>query len=287
MKQITGTTKLTGLLGSPVKHSLSPLMHNTSFQHLGLDYVYLAFDVSTEQFETAVSGLRSIQISGFNLTMPHKQHMCELCDELSPASKIMHSVNTVVNDHGKFIGHSTDGIGYIRALEDIGTTIQNKKMTLLGAGGASLSILVQAALDGAREINIFSRKGERYLQAEKLIDVLRTYSDCKICIYDFTNVDILREQVLSSDILTNATSVGMAPNIDQTLIEDVSIFHDRLTVSDIIYNPSETKLLKSAKSLGLKTQNGLPMLLYQGAAAFQLWTGYEMPVDIVKKHLPF
>lgn len=285
MKQITGKTKLTGLLGSPVVHSFSPLMHNTAFEHLGLDYVYLAFDVSKDELKTVISGLRSLQISGFNLTMPHKQHMCEFCDELSSASKIMHSVNTVVNDHGKFIGYSTDGIGYIRALKDIETTIQNAKMTLLGAGGASLSILVQSALDGAREISIFSRKGERYLKAEQLIDVLRAQTNCKINIYDFTNPDILRAEVLSSDILTNATSVGMAPNTEQTLIEDPSIFHSGLTVSDIIYNPTETKLLKSAKLLGLKTQNGLPMLLYQGAAAFQLWTGHEMPVDVVKKHL--
>lgn len=144
--QITGHTQLTGLLGSPVAHSISPMMHNEAFRQLGLDYAYLAFDVGTDQLEKAADGLRALNVRGFNLTMPDKNLMCSLCDRLSPAAEIIGAVNTVVNDNGIFTGYMTDGIGYMRSVEDAGHHIIGKKMTLLGAGGAASAILVQAAL---------------------------------------------------------------------------------------------------------------------------------------------
>ena len=156
MKQITGHTRLTGLLGSPVSHSISPMMHNEGFEQLGLDYVYLAFDVPVDKLSSVVDSFRAMNVRGFNLTMPHKNEMCALCDFLSPAAEIIGAVNTVVNENGQLIGHNTDGIGYMRALKDAGFNITGKKMTILGAGGAATSIFVQAALDDVSEISLTS-----------------------------------------------------------------------------------------------------------------------------------
>ena len=152
---ITGRTGLTGLLGSPVAHSLSPLMHNEAFRQLGLDYVYLCFDVKEAKLETAVQGLKACGIRGFNLTMPDKNRMAELADELSPAASIIGAVNTVVNENGRLIGHNTDGTGFMRSVADAGLSIQGASMTIFGAGGASTAICAQAALDGAKNLYIF------------------------------------------------------------------------------------------------------------------------------------
>lgn len=283
MNQITGHTKLTGLLGSPVAHSISPMMHNEAFQQLGLDYVYLAFDVGTDTLEKAVEGLRALNVRGFNLTMPDKNLMCSLCDKLSAASEISGAVNTVVNDNGVLTGYTTDGIGYMRAAKDAGHDIIGKKMTLLGAGGAATAILVQAALDGLSEISVFSIRDEFFSRAEKTVDELNHRTDCKVRLYDFEDESILRREIAESAILTNGTSVGMLPGADRSIITDTSMFHKDLIVSDVIYNPWETLLLKLAREAGCATFNGLYMLMYQGAEAFRLWTGQDMPVSTIKE----
>lgn len=280
---ITGHTRLTGLLGSPVSHSISPMMHNEAFSQLGLDYVYLAFDVKPEQLKSAVDGLCTLNVRGFNLTMPHKTMMCSLCDKLSPAAQISRSVNTVVNDNGVLTGHTTDGIGYMRSLKDAGFDITGRKMTLLGAGGAATAILVQAALDGAAEISVFNNRSASFTRMEQTISELKQYSSCRIHLYDYSDSRILRREIAESAILTNGTSVGMSPHTDASIITDSSMLRHDLIVSDVIYNPEETKLLSMAKEAGCATFNGLYMLLYQGAEAFRLWTGQEMPVEIVKE----
>lgn len=283
MKQeITGHTGLTCLLGSPVAHSISPQMHNESFRTLGLDFVYLAFDVAPENLKTAVEGLKMMQVRGFNLTMPHKNLMCEYVDKLSPAATLSHSVNTVVNENGILTGHTTDGTGYMRAVEDAGHSILGKKMTLLGAGGAASSVLVQAALDGVKEIDVFNRPGKNYDKAQKLIDHLNAETNCQIVLYEMDDERQLTESIAESIILTNGTSVGMNPNPEGCLIQNQDVFRTDLIVSDLIYNPRETKLMRLAKERGAKTFNGLYMLLYQGAAAFKLWTGQDMPVEHIK-----
>ena len=283
MNHITGHTKLTGLLGSPVSHSISPMMHNEAFQQLGLDYTYMAFDIELEKLASVVEAFRIMNVRGFNLTMPHKNAMCSLCDSLSPAAQIIGAVNTVVNDNGHLTGYTTDGIGYMRGLKEDGYDIIGKKMTLLGAGGAATSIFVQAALDGVSEISIFNRRSPFWKRAEQIVEILKEHTNCKISLYDYEDPNILKREISESVILTNGTSVGMAPNIEQSLITDTSVFHKDLIVSDVIYNPRETLLLRQAKEAGCKTQNGLYMLLYQGAEAFKLWTGQDMPVEIVKE----
>lgn len=283
MKEITGHTVLTCIIGSPVAHSISPQMHNESFRTLGLDYVYLAFDIKPEQLKETVESLKHMGARGYNVTMPHKKHIVEFMDELSPAAKLCQSVNTVVNDNGVLTGHTTDGIGYMRAVEDAGHSIIGKKMTLLGAGGASSSVLVQAALDGVSEIDVFNRRGVNYNNAQILIDRLNRETKCNVSLYDLADERRLTESIGESAILTNGTSVGMNPKPDGCLIQNMDVFREDLIVSDLIYNPRETKLMRLAKERGAKTFNGLYMLLYQGAASFELWTGCEMPVERIKK----
>lgn len=282
-KMITGHTGLTGLLGSPVSHSISPLMHNEAFRILGLDYVYLCFDVGTDTLKTAVDGLKTIGIKGFNCTMPDKNLMCELCDELSLAARMIGAVNTVLNDNGKLIGYNTDGVGYMRSVTDAGFSIIGKKMTLLGAGGAAVSICTQAALDGVSSIDIYNRPGKNFDRAVALADTLNKETSCRVSVYDIADSKSLTDSIGESAILVNGTSLGMAPNTDTCPISDESVFRPELIVSDIIYNPRETKLLSLAKAHGCPTFNGLYMLLYQGAEAFRIWTGQDMPVEPIKQ----
>lgn len=283
IERITGHTVLTGLLGSPVAHSISPLMHNESFRQLGLDYAYLAFDVGCEGLKTAVDGLKILGARGFNLTMPNKNLMCELVDKRSPAAELAGAVNTVVNNNGILTGHTTDGVGYMMAAKDAGYDLTGKTMTLLGAGGAATAILVQAALDGLAEINVFNRKDSFWGRIQQLVDNVNARTGCRVTLYDLADKSALASCIEKSSLLTNATSVGMAPNTDGCLIDDEALLRPDLVVSDVIYNPKETKLLRIAREHGCATFNGLYMLLYQGAEAFRLWTGQDMPVELIKE----
>lgn len=282
-KEISGHTKLLCLLGSPVEHSISPKMHNTSFSELGLDYKYLAFDVKEDEMIKAVEGLKTLKAVGWNITMPGKNIMAKLCDELSLASQISGACNTVLNKDGKLYGTTTDGIGFMKAVEEYDVNIIGKKMTLLGAGGAATAILTQAAIDGVKEIDVYNVKDSFYDRTIDIVDKLNNKTNCKVTLRDFSNLEDLRKSISESSILVNGTSVGMAPNVDRSIITDLSMLHKDLFVFDVIYNPMETKLIKDAKSLGLKTGNGLYMLLHQGAASFKIWTGQDMPIDFIKK----
>lgn len=281
---ITGSTILTGLLGSPVAHSVSPAMHNEAFRLLDLNYVYLAFNVGTDSLKDAVKGLKTLGARGFNLTMPDKIAILDLVDELTPAARLAGACNTVINDNGHLIGHTTDGIGYMRSVADAGHNIIGKKMTLLGAGGAATAICTQAALDGVKEIDIFRRnRPKAFAQTVAFADRTAKDTGCKIHVYDFADETQMKKSLAESAILTNATNVGMAPDTDAIPIPDVHFLHPDLVVSDIIYNPRQTQLMEIAASLGCPVFNGMYMLLYQGAAAFECWTGLEMPVAEIKK----
>lgn len=281
---ITGHTRLTGLLGSPVAHSLSPMMHNDSFRELGLDYVYLCFDVDEEHLPDAVRGLRAINVRGFNLTMPDKNRIVDLVDELSPAARLIGACNTVVNDDGHLTGHNTDGIGFMRALQDYGFEAAGKKITILGAGGAASAITAQAALNGAASIYIFARPSSRFhTRTVAMTERINRETSCHAELMDLADRTALKASLSDSDLLVNGTPVGMAPDTDHSLIEDPDDFHEGLFVADAIYHPAETKLLSLARAAGCRTANGLYMLLYQGAAAFRLWTGRDMPTELIKE----
>ena len=280
---ITGKTQLICLIGSPVSHSISPAMHNEAFRELNLDYAYLCFDIKESEMADAVKALRLLNVRGFNCTMPAKVPMCALSDELSPAASMIGAVNTVVNDHGRLIGHNTDGIGYMQAVREAGHDIIGQKMTLLGAGGAATAIAVQAALDGVKEIAIFNRHGRSWERGQKLVDTINTETHCQASLYDLADATEMRHQLSDSVILTNGTSVGMAPHTEDCPLADLSGLHEGLIVSDVIYNPRETFLMKEAAARGCSTFNGLYMLLYLGAEAFYLWTGQDMPVAHIKE----
>lgn len=283
MIPITGHTRLTALLGSPVAHSISPLMHNEAFQLLDLDYTYLCFEVNEETLPAAVDGLKACGIRGFNLTMPNKNKIVELLDELSPAARLIGAVNTVVNDDGHLTGYNTDGVGYMQAVKDAGYDIKGKTITIMGAGGAATAICAQAALDGVEKIHIFARETSRFWdRTQKLAENINSTLPCKAVLHENKDTAALAQAISESALLLNATSVGMAPNTEGTIIEDTSLYHPDLIVSDVIYNPRETRFLKEAREAGCRTFNGMYMLLYQGAEAFRLWTGKEMPVKEIK-----
>jgi len=280
-RNVTGHTKLLCLLGSPVAHSISPAMHNEACRILDLDYEYLAFDVTPLHLETAVRGLVAMGARGFNLTMPDKNDMALLVDELSPASRITGAVNTVINDNGKLTGTTTDGIGWMRSALDAGVDPVGKKMVQLGAGGAGTAILVQAAIDGVKEIDVFNARDAFWPRVENIVQQLNEQTACKVTLHDIKDLDQMKKSIAGADILLNTTPVGMA-RIPGCLIPDPSYFHEGLVVSDVIYEPRETELLKMAREAGLKTFNGMYMLLYQGAASFELWTGEKMPTEEIK-----
>lgn len=281
---ITGQTGLTALLGSPVSHSVSPLMHNESFRLLGLDYVYLCFDVKESQLETAVKGLREIGIRGFNLTMPNKNKIIELADHLSLPVQLIGAANTIVNDNGILTAYNTDGYGFMKSIADAGHDVHGKTMTLMGIGGAASAICAQAALDGVKKIHLFARPTSRFWKrTEEMIDNIHKNTSCEVLLFENEDKTALKNALEESALLVNATSVGMAPDTEHAIIEDISFFSPHLVVGDIIYNPRETKLLRLAREQGCATFNGMYMLLHQGAEAFKLWTGKEMPVGVIKE----
>lgn len=281
---LTGHTQLTALLGSPVAHSISPLMHNEAFRLLHLDYAYLCFDVTEETLPQAVAGLKACGIRGFNLTMPCKNKVVELVDKLSPAASLIGAVNTVVNDDGILTGHNTDGIGYMQSVKDAGYDIIGKTITVMGAGGAATAICAQAALDGVAVIHIFARSSSRFWERTcRLVDNINRTLPCKAILHDNSRTEELQEAISQSTLLLNATSVGMAPNVDQSILPDTSFLRPDLIVSDVIYNPRETRFLREAKEAGCRTFNGMYMLLYQGAEAFRIWTGQDMPIAPIKE----
>lgn len=284
-KRITGHTELIGLMAYPIRHSSSPAMHNAAFAKLGLDYAYLAFEVDNDSLEGAVQGIRSLKLVGSNVSMPNKTVVHKYLDKLSPAAEMCGAVNTIVNEDGVLTGHITDGTGYMMSLKDNGVDVIGKKMTIVGAGGAATAIEIQAALDGVAEISIFNRKDEFWTNAEETVRKINEKTNCKAQLFDLADLDKLKEEIASSYLFTNATGMGMKPLEGQTYIPDKSFLRPDLIVSDVVYYPRETELLRMAKEVGCKTMNGLGMMLFQGAAAFKMWTGEDMPIEYMKEKL--
>lgn len=281
---ITAKTGLLAVLGSPIRHSLSPAMHNCALRELGLDYVYLAFELGIDDLEQGIRGLQQLGFRGCNLTMPLKRKSVEFCDELSMAARISGSVNTLVNDNGKLIGHTTDGSGFFLGMKKNGYTFVGKKLVVLGAGGAAVSIVTQGAIDGIKEITVFNRQGKSYEEMKRIAKILQEETDCVIQVIE-PEEERIRKAMKESDGVVQCTSLGMSPNEHLCIVPDSSYFHKDLVAVDVIYNPRETLFMKYAKEAGAVAYNGLDMLLYQGAIAFELWTNQKMPVDIVKREV--
>ena len=280
-RRISGHTGLLAVIGSPVGHSASPAMYNYSFERLGLDYAYVAFDIKTEEVKDAIAAMKTFKMRGCNVTMPCKTEVVKYMDELSPAARIIGAVNTIVNDGCRLTGHITDGEGFVNNLKDHGIDVSGKKIAIAGGGGAATAIQVQCALDGAREIVIFNRTVAK--AEETAAKIRKEVPSCVVSVYDIADSARMTEEIGNSDIFVNATRVGMAPNEDDSVVKDLSACRPGLVVTDIVYNPLETKLLKDAKAAGCTCVGGKGMLLWQGVSAFKLYTGEDMPVAEVKE----
>ncbi len=282
--EINGHTQMLCLIGSPVGHSGSPVMYNYSFQKLGIDCAYLAFDIKEEQIREAVQALRLLKVRGFNVTMPCKTAVLHCCDELSKAAELIGAVNTVVNENGRLIGHNTDGMGWVRSCRENGVEITGKKMTITGSGGAATAIEITSALEGIREMSIFALKDSFYANAQATVEKIHVHvPGCVVNLYDLADKEKFYQEIADSDIFANATRVGMKPMDGQSLVEDLSAFRKDLVVTDVVYNPKVTRLLADARAAGCKTIGGQGMLLWQGAEAFRLYTGQEMPTKEVQE----
>lgn len=280
---ISGTTRMLGLIGTPVAHSKSPAMYNYCCQKFGLDWAYLAFDVPQEKAAEAVAAIRTLNLRGANVTMPCKNAVIPYLDELSPAAKAIQAVNTIVNENGRLIGHNTDGCGYTQNLRRNGIEVAGKKIVLLGGGGAASAIAIQAALEGAAEIGVFNLKDAFWPRVEKgLTAIAQAAPTCRISLHDLEDRKALKAAIGRCDILSNATRVGMAPYEDQSNITDLTWFRPDLVVTDVVYAPPATKMLREARAAGCRTCDGLGMLLCQGAEAFRLYSGLEMPVEEIR-----
>ncbi len=277
---ITGTTRLLGLLGDPVAHSISPRMHNAAFAVLGLPYVYLAFKAGEAELGAAVAALRSLDALGFNLTMPLKKAILPLLDEVSPAALMIGSVNTVVNREGRLVGHNTDGLGFVRSLQEEGIAVAGKRILMAGAGGSARSVAIQLALEGAAELVIVNRSLEKALAICEVVE--RNVPGCHALGLELDEAR-LRDRLGEADIFINATALGMHPNVESSVLARADLLRPPLVVADFIYNPRKTRLLLMAEEAGCVAINGLGMLLWQGAEAFKIWTGVEMPVARVRE----
>ena len=273
---MTKKTKLFALIGDPVERSLSPEMHNAAFNALGLDCAYIALRVPSEMLADVVEGIRAIRLAGFNVTHPHKVKIIDLLDKLDRSAEMVGAVNTVTNDGGKLVGFNTDGDGAVRALESKVGKLSGKKILLLGAGGAARAIAFSLAQAGAK-LTIANRTAPK---AKALVVAINKKLGAKAA-HVVLKKNILVDEIKRSDILINATSTGMYPDVDRTLVT-ADMMHSGLIVNDIVYEPLQTKLLRDAKRAGAKMVNGLGMLVNQGAMAFEIWAGKRAPVKVME-----
>ncbi len=288
--RISGTTKLFGIIGTPVDRAGSPAMYNFCFDYYGLDCVYLAFDCREDQVKDTLAAAKRLQIRGLNVTMPCKREAARQVDRLSPAARFTGAVNTIVHEGGILTGHITDGIGFLSDLMDHGHTVAGKDIVLMGTGGAAAAILTQCALEGAASVTIFNRSREGLEKARAIGDALAADGvSCRMEYRFLTDPDLLHRTVRKASILINATPVGMAPGGEgRSLITDMSIFHRDLVVYDVICQPETTRLMEDALQNGCRKENvlgGRGMLLWQAAEAFRLYTGLPMPVKELKAFL--
>ena len=274
---IKGSTNIVGLIGHPVEHSFSPPMHNAAFQKLGMDYAYVAFDVNPSDLSSAIEGAKSLNIKGFNVTIPHKIEVMQYLDELDEVASLIGAVNTI--DFKNLKGYNTDGIGAVRAIEEV-SSIKDKNIIVAGAGGASRAISFYLAKFGASSITILNRNVDK---AQNLAgDVLK--SDL-ISDVNSDSISQINGYLANADILVDTTPLGMDPHIDDEPIAMADNMHEDLVVFDAVYNPNETVLIKEAIKAGAKPVYGIKMLLYQGAESFKIWTGQDAPVDVMEKAL--
>ena len=275
--KIKGSTNIVGLIGHPVEHSFSPPMHNAAFDELGMDYAYVAFDVNPTNLQTAIEGAKSLNIKGFNVTIPHKIEVMKFLNEIDEVAGLIGAVNTI--DFKNLKGYNTDGIGAVRAIEEV-TSIKNKNVVVAGAGGASRAISFYLAKYGAESMAILNRNVEKAQGLAADVSQSGLIGEVKA-----DSISEIRNYLKDADILVDTTPIGMHPNISDEPIAFAEDMDEDLVVFDAVYNPNETVLLKEAIKAGANPVYGIKMLLYQGAESFKIWTGRDAPVDVMEKAL--
>ena len=278
--KIDGYTRLAAVVANPIKHSISPFIHNSAFETTNTNGVYLAWEVDATELAETVANIRRYQMYGINLSMPYKEQVIPYLDQLSEEACLIGAVNTVVNREGTLIGYNTDGKGFFKSLPSF--KISGKRMVLLGAGGAAKAILAQAILDGVSQISVFVRSSSME-KTRPYLEKLQKATGFRVDLFALEDVQELQDSITQADLLVNATSVGM-DGASQPIPTSI-VLPEKLLVADVIYQPFETPFLKWARNQGNQSINGLGMLLYQAAEAFQLWTGKEMPTDQIWESL--
>ncbi|HPC99853.1 MAG TPA: shikimate dehydrogenase [Acetivibrio sp.] len=270
--RVTGKTKLLGLMGNPVEHSISPQLHNTLSSILGHDIVYVPLKVEKQDIGTVVNALKRLEFIGFNVTVPYKREIMKYIDENTKDAILMGAVNTVKNIDGRLFGYNTDAEGFARSFrEEAGVGLGGKKVVLIGAGGVARSIAVKLAKEGAEKISLVNRTT---LKAVELADVVNENIREVVQVYNFNDKTFMMA-FEESDIIINTTSAGMYPEVGNTPIKAKKCFNKNQIVYDVIYNPVKTKFLMDAEKAGAKVINGLGMLFYQGISAYEIWTGVK------------
>jgi shikimate dehydrogenase len=276
-------TELIGLIGHPIKHSYSPFIQNYALELMNLDYIYLPFDVPAENIKSAVNGVLALGLKGLNVTLPHKEKIIKYLDELSEEASIIGAVNTIVNDHGKLMGYNTDAFGILETLLPYKDKISGSKVTVIGAGGSARAVIYTLLRHfKPEEINILNRTQQR-------ADTLMNDFSLKMRYDSFHTFELFPpdnvETLSNSRLIINATTIGMFPEVDDTITDLEESFNEEQIVFDLIYNPTKTRFLKMAEMQGAKVVGGLKMLISQAAKSFELWTGVEMPMDEITKKL--
>ena len=272
--KIDGYTRLAAVVANPIKHSISPFIHNSAFEATNTNGVYLAWEVDAAELAETVANIRRCQMYGINLSMPYKEQVIPYLDQLSEEACLIGAVNTVVNREGTLIGYNTDGKGFFKSLPSF--KISRKRLVLLGAGGAAKAILAQAILDGVSQISVFVRSSS-IEKTRPYLEKIKNATGFRVDLFALEDVQDLQDSTTQADLLVNATSVGMDGSSQP--IPTSIVLPEKLLVADVIYQPFETPFLKWARNQGNQSINGLGMLLYQAAEAFELWTGKEMPTD--------
>lgn len=274
-------TTYVGLVGWPVEHSRSPHMHNAAFAHLGLDWEYLPLPVAPADVCDAVAGIRALRFAGVNVTVPHKQAVMPALDEIRNEAGAIGAVNTIVNRDGRLVGHNTDAAGFLRALREASFAPTECRAVVLGAGGAARAVVYALCLEDA-QVTIANRTVER---ASALAQRSGEYFDAEPAVLPLAATEDLAGAVTAADLLVNATSVGMSPDVNADPLPVEITLPPTITVYDLVYSPRNTKLLQRARAAGATAVDGLGMLLHQGAVAFELWTGRDAPVDVMRTAL--
>lgn len=284
---ISGHTHLISLLGSPIRHSMSPATHNLAFQKLGVDSVYIVFDVTADDLPDIVAAMKRMDgWDGSNVTMPCKQAIIPLLDGLSDSAELMGAVNVLKKEEdGSITGHNTDGIGMMQNLRNHGVEIPGSTVTVVGPGGAGSAILVQAALEGAKKIHVFAREGgPSHTRSTTLLPRVAEKTGCELILHAFEDKDAMREAIAESDILINATPVGMGDTSDESPVP-AEFITPGMVVADAVYHPRMTKILQDAEAKDCKIVGGIGMMIEQAASGEEIWYGVRMPTEEILEEL--